>query len=226
LKPGTLAAFGALCVAWMVPSAQAQDSSRDFTLDRGFLIAKGTTLPRGTGYVIAMVPGTFGIGYGVTDRVTLQAGAVPWTLLDGVVVAYSSLRYRLAGVGALQVAVGGFGIIISEDDETEAAGWPYLAATLGHADYSVSGLIGVGSSTSVFESDFDGAVILQAEAEARVLRDVKVIIETLYLGEGSDPVFGAGLRLFGNRGMVEAGAAWVFGGTDGALPWAAIAYRF
>jgi hypothetical protein len=210
----------------MVPPVQAQDPPRDFSQDRGFLIAKATTLPRGEGYVIAMVPGAVGIGYGLTDRVTLNAGAVPWLLLDGAIVAYSSLRYRLAGVGPLQVAAGGFGIIVSADDDVETAGWPYVTATLGAEAYSLTGLIGVGSSTTVFESDFDGAVILQAEGEARVLRNVKVIVEALSLGQGSDPIFGAGLRLWGDRGMFEAGAAWVFGATEGALPWAAIAWRF
>jgi hypothetical protein len=210
----------------MVPPVQAQDPPRDFSQDRGFLIAKATTLPRGEGYVIAMVPGTLGIGYGVTDRVTLNAGAVPWLLLDGALVAFSSLRYGMAALGPVHLAVGGFGLIASDDDAVEVAGWPYLTATVGSGDYSVSGLIGVGSSTTVFESDFDGAVILQAEGEARVLRNVKVIVEALSLGQGSDPIFGAGLRLWGDRGMFEAGAAWVFGATEAALPWAAIAWRF
>jgi hypothetical protein len=199
---------------------------RDFLEDRGFLIAKATTLPKGTGYVAALMPGAVGVAYGLTDRLTAQGGAVPWTLLYGGFVGFASLRYGIVRSSPLHVSVGGFGIVAVDDDQTEAAGWPYLTATVGADAFSATGLIGVGSSTSVFESDFNGKILLQFEGEARVLPDLKVIIETLYLGEDSETLGGAGVRFFGSRGAVEAGVAIVLSGSEGVLPWAAIAWSF
>ena len=54
---------------------------------------------------------------------------------------------------------------------------------------------------------------------------MKVIVEILYLGDGSDPVGGTGLRFFGVRHLFELGILRAFGGTDQFLPWVALAFR-
>jgi hypothetical protein len=151
---------------------------------------------------------------------------VPWTLLYGEFVGFASLRYGIVRTSPLHLAVGGFGVVASDDGVTDVAAWPYVTTTVGSDAFSGTGLIGVGSSTSVFESDFNGKILLQFEGEARLLPDLKVIIETLYLGEDSETLGGAGVRFFGSRGAVEAGLAVVLSGSDGLLPWAALAWSF
>jgi hypothetical protein len=122
-----------LLLAGTAPHVFGQEPlRRDFLEDRGFLIAKATTLPRGTGYV---------------------------------------------------------------------------TTTIGSDAYSATGLVGMGSSTSVLESDFSGEMLLQFEGEARILRDLRLIVETLYLGEGSETLGRAGVRLLGSRGALEVGIA-------------------
>lgn len=186
---------------------------RDFSYDRGFLIAKGTTLRRGEAYAAVLIPGTLGVAYGVNDRLTLQAGAVPWTLIGKVVTAFGSARYGVVRAEPFYVAVGAFAIAAIDNDEALLAGWPYVVATAGTPVLAVTWLAGLGSSTSIFEDDFDGDILLQGMAEAVVARGLKVIGEGLYLGDGSDPVTGTGLRFFGARHLFELGVLRAFGGT-------------
>jgi hypothetical protein len=212
-------------VAGAARAAPAQEPPpRDIADDRGFLIAKATTLPRGSGYVTALMPGALGVAYGLSDRLTGQLGTVPWTLFNGLVLGFASLRYRLLRSSFAHISVGGFGITGFDQHEYEAAGWPYVATTVGTARYSVSALVGVGSSTSIFESDFDGQMLVQFEGEARVDRTLKVIAETLYLGEGSETLGAVGVRFLGDRVAGDVGVGFVLSGGSGFFPWVALAY--
>lgn len=204
--------------------------SRDFTGERGFLVAKGTTLPRGLGYVYALgLPLSVGAAYGVTDRLTLNGGTSFWTLADGVPSGYLSARYAVVRLPDLGVAVGALGVAITDGDATTTAGWPFLTATVGTDRVAVTGLAGVGSSTEVFESDFDGKALLQGLLEVVVAADFKLLVEGLYLGEGSDPIGALGFRWASARVAIEAGAVRVFepaGSSVEILPWVGVAVRW
>ena len=227
-----------LLLAAVAPLAGQQDAvmvgrnevSRDFMADRGFLIAKGTTLPQGRGYVAALAPTfTLGVAYGVTDRFTVQAGTSFWTLPSGYPSGYLSIRYRIIAVPGLDLAVGALGVGVAGDGELLTGGWPYVTTTVGTDRLALSGLIGVGSSSDVFESDFDGHLLLQGLLEAVVVPHVKILVEALYLGQNSDPAGGIGARYFTRRVAGEVGFIYVFesGGGDGIpLPWAGVSVGF
>ncbi len=223
-----------LLLAATAPLAGQQDdvmvgrngTPRDFMADRGFLIAKGTTLPRGRGYVAALAPTfTLGVAYGVTDRFTVQAGTSFWTLPSGYPSGYLSIRYRIIAVPGLDVAVGGLGVGVAGDGDLITGGWPYVTTTVGTDRVALSGLIGVGSSSRVFESDFDGHLLLQGLLEAVVAPHVKLLAETVYLGENSDPAGGIGMRYFTRRIAGELGLVYVFE-RGVPLPWAGVAVGF
>lgn len=198
----------------------------DFSRDRGFLIAKGTLLTQGEGYVAALVPGTIGAVYGLTSRMTVQGGTVPWTLAYGALAVFASARYGVLQLPAMQVAVGGFGLALFGEDETDVAGWPFLAATVGGGRAAVSALVGVGSSSQILDDDFDGSVLLQGMAEVLVARGLKLIAEGAWLGRDSDALVGGGLRLFGPRVLIEGGFGVEADDASYVVPWAAIAFRW
>lgn len=205
-------------------------ASRDFTGERGFLIAKGTTLRGGAGYVYVLgLPLSLGAAYGVTDRLTLNGGTSFWTLADGVPSGYLSARYAVIRHPALGVALGALGVAVTDGDATTTAGWPFVTVTAGADRVAATGLVGVGSSTEVFESDFDGKILLQGLLEAVVTSGLKVLVEGVYLGEGSDPVGALGLRWSGPRVAVEGGVVRVFeppGASVEVLPWVGVSVRW
>jgi hypothetical protein len=221
-----------LVVLAMPARARAQGSlptPRDPVSDRGFLIAKGNTLPKGSGYVDALGPTlTVGAAYGVTDRLTVQVGTSFWTIPDGIPSGFLSARYGVVRTPDVSVAVGALGAAIYADNAFTAAAWPYVTTTVGTDRVSVSGLVGVGSSTTVFESDFDGRILLQGLLEAAVARNVKVLVEALYLGKDSDPAGAAGVRWFPSRLAFEVGWIHVFQAGDDVtfIPWGGISYGF
>lgn len=229
-----------LCVlaVWGVPGrAQTAGSimvgssppGRDVALDRGFVIAKGTTLPRGHGYVAALAPTlTIGVAYGITDRLTAQVGTTLWTIAEAP-SAYGTARYGVVRSRAVNVAVGVFGATIFNAKEADAGVWPYLATTVGSGAVSLTGLVGVGSSTRVFDSDFDGSVLLQGGLEVDLMPALEVVAETLYLGRNTNPAGAVGLRGFAGIMAFEGGLIHVFepGQPDTVLlPWGGVSLRF
>lgn len=204
-------------------------AGRDVALDRGFLIAKGTTLPQGRGYVDALAPTlTVGVAYGVTDRLTAQAGTTLWTIADAPSL-YGSARYGVIKSKSVNVALGALGVVIVDENETSAGGWPYVTTTVEAGRVSVTGLLGVGSSTEVFESSFTGQLLLQGGLEVFMSSALEVVVEALYLGEGTDPVAAIGMRGFAGPFALEAGLVHAFevdAPDNAALPWAGVSWRF
>jgi hypothetical protein len=220
-----LAAIGT--VPWSVVRAAAQEpptaAALDFTYDRGFLIAKGMTLHRGEAYVAGLMPGSIGWAYGLSDRITVQVGTVPWTLAAAYFVGFASARYAVVRASPAHVAIGGFGAAALGPGKSTVAMWPYVTGTLGSRRVSVSALFGVGSSTRIFEGDFDGNILLQASAETQVAPRFKLVAETLYLGRGSEPLVALGTRFLGAQYVFEVGVARTVDDPGQYLPWCAVA---
>lgn len=92
-----------------------------------------------------------------------------------------------------------------------------------------SGLVGVGSSTEIFESDFSGKLLMEGLFQLAIGPDLGLVVEGLYLGADSDPAGAVGFRWFRSRMAIEAGAVYVF--TSGVargwalLPWLGLAVR-
>jgi hypothetical protein len=220
--PGWAQTAGSIMVGSSPP---AGDGARE----RGVVIAKGTTLPRGHGYVAALAPTlTIGVAYGITDRLTAQVGTTLWTIAEAPSL-YGTARYGVVQSTAVNVAVGVFGATIFNGNEADAGVWPYLAMTVGSGPVSLTGLLGVGSSTRVFDSDFNGSVLLQGALEVSLMPALEVVAETLYLGRNTNPAGAVGLRGFVGMMAFEGGLIHVFepGEPDTALvPWGGVSLRF
>ena len=220
--PGWAQTTGSIMVGTSPPA-------RDVALDRGFVIAKGTTLPRGHGYVSALAPTlTIGAAYGITDRLTAQVGTTLWTIAIAPSF-YGTARYGVIRSSVVNVAVGALGATIFDANDAAAGVWPYVATTVGGGPVSLTGLVGVGSSTSVFDSDFDGSVLLQVVLAVLVVPAIEVVAETLYWGRNANPAGAVGLRGFVGVFAFEGGVVHVFeaGEPDTTLlPWGGVALRF
>jgi hypothetical protein len=202
-------------------------AGRDVALDRGFLVAKGTTLPQGHGYVAALAL-TVGAAYGISDRLTAQVGTTLWTISEAPSL-YGTARYGVVRSTGLSVAVGALGVVIIDNGGTAAGAWPYVTTTVGTDRIAVTGLVGVGSSSTVFETSFTGRLLLQGAVEVFVAPELEILVESLYLGKNTDPVGAIGLRAFLGRLAFELGAIHAFepGEPDTAvLPWAGVSVRF
>ena len=76
--PGWAQTTGSIMVGTSPPA-------RDVALDRGFVIAKGTTLPRGHGYVSALAP-TLTIGAAYAHHLDQETGSIEVGNLADLVV--------------------------------------------------------------------------------------------------------------------------------------------
>jgi len=215
--------------AVVVPATAQQNDSlmlgqnrvrRDFLEDHGFLASTGRTLPKGAGWISAVVtPGVAAFGYGITDRLTVAAGSPVWTAFYGGLVIFASAKYSLLRTPYAHLSLGAFGITAGTRDDLFGGAWPFASVSLGPPIFTVGGTVGVGVSSEVFDGAFTGDVSLQGMIESRLGRNLKLIVETLYLGNDSDPVAAAGFRYFREHFAFELGVVTIFESDDPVVPW-------
>ena len=168
------------------------------------------------------------MAYGITDRLTAQVGTTLWTIAIAPSF-YGTARYGVVRSPLVNVAVGALGATIFDASEAAAGVWPYVATTVGRGPVALTGLVGVGSSTSVFDSDFDGSILLQGAMEVYVVPALEIVAETLYLGHNTNPAGAVGLRGFAGSLAFEGGVVHIFepGEADTPiLPWGGVSVRF
>ena len=193
---------------------------RDFLEDHGFLASTGRTLPKGAGWISAVVtPGVAAFGYGITDRLTVAAGSPVWTPFAGGLVLFASVKYGVLRTPFAHLSVGAFGITAGTRDDLFGGAWPFASVSLGPPIFTVGGTVGVGVSSEIFDGNLTGDVSLQGTVESRVGRNLKLIVETLYLGNDSDPAAAAGFRFFREHFAFELGVVRIFQSEDPILPW-------
>jgi hypothetical protein len=167
------------------------------------------------------------VGHGASERVTLTGGTLPWLLPSGTGLFVGSARATILASPYAALALGASGLFVFEEGGVDAGGWPFVTGTLGTPAGSLTALCGVGTGTRILGDRLAGSVLLQAMGEVAVARGVKLIAETLYLGNGWEPIAAVGFRFWGSRGAFEIGWALTLeAGERFHHPWAAISYGF
>ena len=214
-------------VAPLSGQSDSTESHADPVGDRGFLIAKATPAPAGHGHITAFWPGFVIFGYGASDRVTLVGGTLPWAALYGTGLFFGSVRTSVVSSPCSGVSVGASGLFVFEEGSVVAGGWPFVVGTVGFPTGSLTALLGVGTGATVLGERLAGSALVQGMGEFALARGIKLIAEALYLGEGTEPVGGVGLRFWGDRGAFEVGwGVMLESGRAFHHPWAAISYGF
>ncbi|MHC4448348.1 MAG: hypothetical protein ACYSXF_11310, partial [Planctomycetota bacterium] len=150
---------------------------------------------------------------------TIAAGSPAWTVFSGGLVLFASAKYSVLRTPYANLAVGAFGITAGHRDDLWGGAWPFASVTLGPPIFTIGGTVGVGASSEIFETDFTGEVTIQGMIESHLGRNLKLIVETLYLGNDSDPAAAAGFRFFRKQFAFELGAVMIFESDDTIIPW-------
>lgn len=183
---------------------------------RLFFTATGRTLGQGQAYASAYFGVLPFIGYGITDRITIAAGAP--VLLGELEPFWIAPKIKVVDRDRTDVALGVLHFVL----EDEQAGIAYGVGTFGGDDGGVSIGLGFGYTGSDVESN--PAIMVGLEGRGR---GAKFISEN-YLIPGEIGVISGGVRFIGRRFTADLGVA--AGGTDGefacCLPVVSVSYAF
>jgi hypothetical protein len=175
--------------------------TQDVNETRLFFAPTARTLPRGEGYVSVYEFFLPFVGYGVTDRVTLAGGVLPFFSEGSPVVAYAAPKVQVMSRDVVQAAVGGLAFVSS--DSEESVGIVYGVMSLGRSsDSSVS----LGAGFGYAGSDLANKPVLMAGWERRTSRRTKLISENWVI-PGGVAILSFGSRLIGERMSADLGLA-------------------
>ena len=139
--------------------------SADSNETRLFFAPTARTLQRGAGYVSVYEFFLPFIGYGVTERVTLAGGVLPFFGAGAPVVGYVAPKVQVLVRDGMQAAVGGLAFVSTESEES--VGIVYAVTSLGRSsDASVS----LGAGFGYAGSDLANTPVLIAGWERRTSR--------------------------------------------------------
>lgn len=196
---------------------------RDPNTTRLFFAPTGRTLDQGDGYFADYYIFFPFVAYGITDRLTLAAGASIFPGAESQLV-YIAPKLGLYRAPKLNVSVGGIYVTIPGEEESISAA--YAGATWGNNDNAFTFLGGMafggGESTPGFIAGF----------ERRISGSVKIIGEGWFFPEMEEdlvvPIV-IGPRFFGRKIAVDLGLAY-FVGADAEgwpfLPWVDFVVNF
>ena len=190
----------------------------------------GRTLERGQGFFTLHELFFAAIQYGLTDHVTIGAGA---TLLPGVSldeqILYVLPKVAVVRTPSVNLAVGG--VIVRAGDifdisEAGAAtfGVLYGSSTFGGPDANLTTGVGFGFAGDRISSQ----PLVQIGGQVRVGSGVALISENWMLGRVDDDDFWlswSGLRFLHRKATFDAAVAFV-PGESGWLPWAGVTLGF
>jgi hypothetical protein len=190
----------------------------DPNLSRLFFTATGRTLQRGEAYVGTYVIVLPFFAVGVTDRVTLAAGAP--VLFGRLEPFYVAPKVQLVRTPKTNISVGTLVLFI--DDET--VGINYGVGTFGTPDKALTLGLGFGFSGD----DFSNQPVAMIGGEVRTSRRIKLISENYFLPGETGLVWSAGLRIIGERISTDLGLAGFIGDgeTGCCLPIVNFSYAF
>ena len=169
-----------------------------------FFTATGRTLDKGNAYVGTTLIILPWVAVGVSDRVTIAAGAP--LFLSEARWFYVAPKVQLLRTPTAQISVGT--LIISADDER--VGINYGVGTFGTPDNSLTVGLGFGFTGD----DFSNQPVAMIGGEARVSRRIKLITENYFLPGETGVVFSGGLRIIGERFATDLALAGAGGDGD------------
>ena len=191
---------------------------------RLFFTATGRTLESGTAYAGTYLIVLPFVGFGLTDRFTIAAGAP--VLLGEFEPFYLAPKLQVVRAADVTMAVGALHFIFRGEDfsDGEDVGIAYGVATFGSSDRGLTLGVGFGYSGSDFSSQPVGMV----GGEVRSSRRVKLITENYILPDDTGLVLSGGVRLIGDRFSADLGIAAALGDGGGGccVPLVSVAYQF
>lgn len=193
--------------------------SRDRSDTRLYFSSTARSLRQGEGYVGTYVIFLPFVAVGVTDRVTVAAGAP--ILFGEFEPVYFAPKVQVVRADRAQLSVGTLAFLW----DGELGGIAYGVGTFGTLDTALHLGVGYGYSGDEF-SDEPVAMI---GAEARVSPRVKFLTENYVLPDDVGNVFSFGLRIIGERLSTDIGVAGISGdetGTGCCLPMVNFSYAF
>jgi hypothetical protein len=175
--------------------------TQDLNETRLFFGPTARTLSSGEGYVSVYELILPFVGYGVTDRVTLAGGVLPFFGEGLPVVGYVAPKVQVVARDGMQAAVGGLAFVSTESEES--VGIAYGVMSFGRSsDASVS----LGAGFGYAGSDLASTPVLMAGGERRTSRRMKLISEN-WIFPGDGVILSFGTRLMGERMSADLGFA-------------------
>jgi len=171
---------------------------------RLFFTATGRTLDKGEAYIGTYFIVLPFIAVGVSDRVTLAAGAP--LFFSEFQWFYLAPKVQLLRTPSAHVSVGT--LLLFFDDER--VGINYGVGTFGTTDNSLTVGLGFGFTGEEFSSQ----PVAMIGGEARLSRRIKLITENYFLPGETGVLFSGGLRIIGERFSTDLALAGAAGDGD------------
>jgi hypothetical protein len=192
--------------------------SEDPNVTRLFFSATGRSLKAGEGYMGTYLLVLPFVAVGLSDDLTLAAGAP--VLAGGLEPFYIAPKLRVAHGEMSEVSVGT--LIFFYDDEQ--VGIAYGVGTFGTPDHALTVGLGFGFSGA----DFSSQPVAMVGAETRISAGMKLITENYFLPGETGMLFSGGLRILGRRFATDLGFAGAVGDGDSGccLPLVNFSYAF
>lgn len=205
----------------VAPADGAVVEGRYWTRDRSdtrlYFTSTGRTLRKGEGYVGTYIIFLPFVAVGVTDRITLAAGAP--VLFGEFQPVYLAPKVQVVRTEKAQVAVGTLAFLFDD----EFGGIAYGVGSFGTPDVALHLGLGYGYSGD----DFTDEPVALVGAEARMSARVKLLTENYILPDAVGSVYSFGVRLIGERLSTDIGMAGIGGDGGGCcLPMVNFSYAF
>ena len=190
----------------------------DQNLSRLFFTATGRALDKGKAYVGTTLIVLPWVAVGVSDRVTLAAGAP--LFFSEAQWFYVAPKVQLVRTPTAQISVGTLLVVIDD----ERVGINYGVGTFGTPDNSLTVGLGFGFAGD----DFSSQPVAMIGGEALVSRRIKLITENYFLPGETGVLFSGGLRIIGERFSTDLALAGGAGDGDFfcCVPLVSFSYAF
>ena len=171
---------------------------------RLFFTATGRSLRQGEAYVGTYLVVLPFLAVGVTDRITLAAGAP--VLFGQFEPFYLAPKVQLVRTSVAQVSVG----VLAFFYDDERVGITYGVGTFGTPDHAVTLGLGFGFSGD----DFADQPVAMIGGETRISRRIKLVTENYFLPGETGLILSGGFRFIGERFSTDVGLAGFRGDGD------------
>ena len=192
---------------------------------RLFFAPTARSIGHGSGYVGVFMIGLPFVAVGVTDRITLAAGA---PVLFGVVDPfYIAPKIELISTSKFSVAAGVLSLITLRDvtdDDWETIGIVYGVTTVGTADQALTAGLGYGYAGD----EISGQPAIMIGGETRASRRIKLISENYFVAGETGAILTGGIRYVGDRFTSDVGILGAVAGGESfcCVPLVNFSYTF
>ena len=192
---------------------------------RLFFAPTARSIGNGSGYVGVFMIGLPFVAVGVTDRVTLAAGA---PVLFGMVDPfYIAPKIELISTSKFSVAAGVLSLITLRDvtdDDWETIGIMYGVTTVGSTDQALTAGLGYGYAGD----DISGQPAIMIGGETRASRRIKLISENYFVAGETGAILTGGIRYVGDRFTSDVGILGALAGGESfcCIPLVNFSYTF